>query len=116
MMLLLAMQGFCSFISLFLFTIKYYETASDIDCLLRKSSLRKNRLGKKRLKVTAGILLVFSLDCYIPLNISMYLTENNFVNDWQDLLAVILAVASMCFLLLMSIILAMACYKLVKLV
>lgn len=116
MMVLLAMQNYCSFISLWLFTVKYYETASDIDCLVRKSNLIKNQKDKKCMKYTVGTFLFFSLFCYIPFDVSMYFTEDDDFNIWQDILIVIIVVASMSFLFLVSIMLALACYKLVKLV
>ena len=117
MMVLLALQNYCSFISLWLFTIKYYETALDIDCLVRKSDLIKNKKDKRCMKYTVGTIMCFSLFCYIPFDISMYLTEeDDELNTWQDILIVMIVVASMAFLFSISIMLTLACYKLVKLV
>ena len=90
--------------ALWLFTVKYYQTASDIDCFLRKStSPQINRKKKMRLKVATGSLLVACLLSYIPLDISVFLSDENLYGSKQDYMCAIIAILSSTFLVMLII-------------
>mgnify|MGYP001626813498 CR=1 FL=1 len=110
----LSIETFCYFIVIWLFGTKYYETASDIECLLLKSSIILNKSKKRRLKYGTGIMLALLLLFFIPYDI--LLLSHTDKNQIKITLAAILASLSTTFVLTLLLVMAIAFSKLFKLI
>ena len=116
MMILLTIQACCSSTALWLYTVKYYETSSDIDCILRRTDAQNNITNKKWLRNITGTMLIISLLSYIPYDVSSFINTSDHIIKTQNYLSAFCAVSNAIFLVIMMTTQFTAFVKIIKLV
>lgn len=116
MIVLLTVENALVSTAIWLFSVKYYETASDIECLLQKTSLMKNRIRKKRLRNATAVILVLDIAVCIAANVATLSHDFEAADNSYSLAPAIEALFIMFFYIMMLAIMAIAFSKLIKLI